>query len=72
MGAEDPQATAAACRYVLIALLARLERGSPGMRAELEAGLLGDRKAMMDGGTLSPDVDAVLAEAQRMLSLVPR
>ena len=69
MGNEDPQITAAACRYLLVGLLPRLERVSPGLLAELQAGIAGDRQAMAASGKLSPDVDAVVSEAQRILSM---
>lgn len=69
MGKADPQTTAAACRYILVGLLPRLERASPGLLAELQAGIAGDRQAMVAGGKLSPEVDAVVSEAQRILNM---
>jgi hypothetical protein len=70
MGKEDPHITAAACRYLLIGLLPRLERTNPGLVAEMRAGIAGDRTAMLAAGTLSPEVDATIAETLRMLDLV--
>ncbi|MFC5498600.1 hypothetical protein ACFPOE_13720 [Caenimonas terrae] len=46
MQSEDPNITAAACRYLLVGLLPRLERASPGLVAELRAGIVADRDAM--------------------------
>ena len=69
MGTDDPEVTAAACRYILIALLPRLERAVPGLLADLQAGIAGDRQAMAATGNLSPELDAVVSEAQRILSL---
>jgi hypothetical protein len=66
---EDSIVTAAACRYILVGLLPRLERASPGLLAELQSGIAGDRQAMAASGKLSPDVDAVVSEAQRILKL---
>ncbi len=69
MEKEDTQVTAAACRYILVALLPRLEQSSPGLLAELRSGMEGDRQAMAVNGRLSPEVDAVVSEAQRILDL---
>ena len=69
MGKDDPQVTAAACRYILVGLLQRLERVSPGLLAELQSGIASDRQAMAANDKLSPNVEAVVTEALRILSL---
>lgn len=69
MAKDDSQVTAAACRYLLVGLLPRLERAFPGLLAELQAGIAADRQAMVATGKLSPELDAVVSETQRMLSL---
>ena len=69
MAKDDPQVTAAACRYILVGLLQRLEQISPGLLTELRSGVAGDRQAMATNGKLSPDIEAVVSEAQRILSL---
>lgn len=66
---EDPKVTAAACRYILVGLLQRLEQVSPGLWADLQTGISGDREAMLASGQLSPEIDTVVSEAQRILSL---
>ena len=70
MDQEDPQITAAACRYLLIALLPRLERASPGLIAELRAGIAEDRDAIAAKGNLAAEVHATISESLRMLCLV--
>jgi hypothetical protein len=69
MGKDDPQVTAAACRYILVGLLRRLEQVRPGLLAELQSGIASDRQAMAASGKLSPSTEAVVSEAQRILSL---
>ena len=69
MQKENAEVTAAACRYVLAGLLPRLERLQPGLIADLRSGIEGDRQAMADAGTLSPQVHAVVAEALRIVSI---
>lgn len=68
MEKEKAQVTAAACRYLLAALLPRLERVHPGLVAELQQGMAADRDAMAANGTLSPEVEATVSEAVRILS----
>ncbi|MDR1967405.1 MAG: hypothetical protein LBQ32_01755, partial [Burkholderiaceae bacterium] len=53
MGKDDPQITAAACRYILIGLLQRLEQKSPGLVVELQSGIAGDHQAKRVSGKLS-------------------
>ena len=69
MGKDDSGVTAAACRYIVVGLLQRLERAHPGLLAELQLGAAGDRQAMADAGNLSHDVDVMFSEVQRILSL---
>jgi len=69
MKKEDPQITAAACRYILVALLQRLERISPSLLDDLQSGIAGDHQSMAANGNLSNDIEAVIAEAQRILRL---
>lgn len=65
---EPSDATAAACRYLLVALLQRLEPAHPGLLADLRAGVEGDQQALAPGQA-SPEVTATFAEALRMLRL---
>jgi hypothetical protein len=69
MEKENAQVTATACRYLLAALLPRLERGHPGLLAELREGLTADRDAMAANGKLSPEMEATISEALRILRL---
>jgi len=69
MEADSAEITAAACRYILVGLLPRLERAQPGLLAELRAGIVGDTSSMAASGNLSPQVEATVAEALRMLDL---
>jgi hypothetical protein len=67
----DPEihdATAGACRYLLVALLQRLEPAHPGLLADLRAGVEGDQQALAPGQA-SPQVAATFAEALRILRL---
>lgn len=66
---QTNEVTAAACRYLLAALLPRLERFHPGLVAELRSGIEADRAAMAVNGTLSPQVGSVFGEALRVLEL---
>jgi len=65
----DPtdEVSGAACRYLLAGLLPRLECFHPGLLADLREGIVGDRAAMASNGTLSPQVEAVVSEALRIL-----
>jgi hypothetical protein len=69
MQTENADVTAAACRYLLVGLLPRLEQLHPGMLAEMRRGVEGDRAAMAANQSLSPPVDAVVAEGLRILEL---
>lgn len=70
METGDPKITAAACRYLLVALLPRLELAHPGLISGVRAGIAADREAMASAGKLSPEVDATVSQALRILSLV--
>ncbi len=65
---DNAEVTAAACRYLLAGLLPRLERLQPGLVDDIRSGIEGDRSAMAKAGTLSPEVDAVVAEALRIVA----
>lgn len=69
MAEANSDATAAACRYVLVALLQRLEKTTPGLLADLQAGIAADQRATPPG---QPYVDATFAEALRMLAMAAR
>ena len=69
MAIEDGQVTAAACRYLLAALLPRLEHLHPGLIAELRQGVAADRESMAANGKLLPEVEATISEAMRILRL---
>lgn len=64
-----PEATAAACRYLLVGLLQRLDRIHPGLMADVESGVKGDRDAMLARGAVPAEVQSAIAEALRMLDL---
>jgi hypothetical protein len=64
--ASNTDPTAAACRYLLVALLQRLERDRPGLTQALRAGVQADRAATGPG---QAHVDATFDEALRMLDL---
>ena len=49
MNASSGDPTAAACRYLLVMLLQRLEAERPGLVAEMRAGVEGDRGAAIGG-----------------------
>ena len=65
----NAEVTAAACRYLLVGLLPRLEGIQPGLLNDSRGGIEGDRQAMASAGTLSPQVDAVVNEALRVVAL---
>ena len=65
----DPAITAAACRYLLVALLPRLESVRPGLVAELSDGVRGDRGAIQAKQKTPPELQAVFDEALKILSL---
>ena len=60
MKKEDPQVTAAACRYILVALLQRLERISPSLLDDLQSGIAGDHQSMAANGNLSNEIEVSL------------
>jgi hypothetical protein len=66
-GSDD--STAAACRYVLVALLQRLDAEHAGLVDDLCTGIEADRAAAMQGGILTPQVDATFSEALRILRI---
>jgi hypothetical protein len=70
MGTENPQNSAAACQYLLAALLPRLDRAHPGLVSELRAGIAADREAMTAAGKLTPEIDRTISEAFRILNSV--
>ena len=65
MNASSGDPTAAACRYLLVMLLQRLEAERPGLVAEMRAGVEGDRDAAIGGR----DVEGIFEEALRILRL---
>lgn len=64
-GSDDP--TAAACRYVLVALLQRLDAQHAGLIDDLRSGIAADRAAAIQ--SLAAPVDATFTEAARILHL---
>lgn len=66
-GSDDP--TAAACRYVLVALLQRLDAQHAGLVDDLRSGIAADRAAAIQSGGLAAHVDATFTEAARILQL---
>lgn len=64
---DDP--TAAACRYVLVALLQQLDAEHAGLVDHLRKGIAADRAAAIQSGGLAPHVDATFTEAMRILQL---
>jgi hypothetical protein len=61
--------TAAACRYLLVALLQRLEKRHPGLIIDMQAGVAADRNATSGG---QPHVEATFGEALRILEIAAR
>lgn len=68
MSSSD-DSTAAACRYLLVALLQRLDAQHAGMVDALRSGIEADRAAAIQGGSLGKDVEATFSEALRILQL---
>ena len=66
---SEPECPAAACRYLPVALLQRLEEIRPGLLCDLRSGVASDRDATHDA---SREVDATFAEAVRILDLAAR
>lgn len=61
--------TAAACRYLLVMLLQRLEEVRPGLVFDMWTGVAADRDAAPAG---QPHVEATFDEALRMLEMARR
>jgi hypothetical protein len=66
-GSDD--STAAACRYVLVALLQRLDAQHAGLVDDLLTGIEADRAAATQGGSLATPVEATFSAAVRILQL---
>lgn len=68
MAAETTETTAAACRYLLVLLLQRLEGAHPGLLGEMQTGAEADRRALPPEHAAS-EVAATLEEALRIMRL---
>ena len=66
-GSDD--STAAACRYLIVALLQRLDAQDAGLVDDLRTGIEADRAAAIQGGSLAAHVEATFSEALRILQL---
>ena len=71
----DPKVQAAACAYLLVGLMQRLEKSQPGLIKGFMAGVNADRRAIPPDLTNREFVDQIFEEALRLLKLadqVPR
>lgn len=66
MPTGNADTTAAACRYLLEALLQRLEKSHLGLIADMQTGVAADRSATSGG---QAHVDATFGEALRILQV---
>lgn len=58
-------------RYILTALLPRLEEIRPGLLAELVSGIGQDRAAIEDSGKMTPQIAEAFASAEHILGRAP-
>ncbi len=68
----DPNVKAAACAYLLVCLMQRLETLHPGVIEDCIAGVSKDRHALPRDAPHAAGADAIFEEALRLLKLAGR
>ena len=75
IGRADPNVQAAACAYLLVGILQRLEKDHPGLIKDAIAGVKADRGAIAGNVPNRKFIDEIFQETLRLLQLadqVPR